>query len=266
MAQQKHVPVADDLDKALIELGLEAQEREVYLGSLTSGPVSVGVLAKHLRMHRTYLYPIIERLRAKGFAPMLGKRYQRTFVVEAPSVVLNMLRKKRTELDTLTSKVALEMPKYLANYHQGGNRARVLFYEGQEKFQELVDRVLEEESKESIYLGEAEQFLTVMGNKSQEFIRNRTERGVRIRALMEDTPLAHTIPTDPAVLRESRILPIHQGLLPCSFHLFGRNVIFWQSHAPLAIVIEDDYIAGLMRGMFEMLWQQGTPLIKQIPA
>lgn len=262
MVQSKENIITSQLDNTLRELGLSSMERQLYLMSLSMGPLPVSVLAERLGVQRPYLYTVIKSLREKGLASGQGSQYQKTFVVESPSIVLSLIRKRKTLLDEIATSLASDMPRYLASYRQGSSKTQVLFYEGKEKFIELYNLILEEEGDETIYFGEVKYFFTLLGeNRVQEWVKSRIEKRVTIRTLMIDNPFAHTIPTDKAKYRETRILPsdLSKGF-PSSFQVFGKSLIFWQPHTPVAVVLKDEYIANLHRGIFNLLWGLGMDI------
>jgi sugar-specific transcriptional regulator TrmB len=243
----------------LRELGTTESERELYLTSLAVGPASVQELAKQLGLQRPYVYTLVRSLREKGLAPSASSKYQKKFIVESPSVIIELLRKKKASIDALSGHLTLMMPKLLAQYKQGGAATQVSFYEGKAKFMELYDRILDEEGDETLYFGEAEHFLTLIGEvRLAEWIYRRVRKEVTIRTLMVDSKQARGIPTDAQQLRQTRVLSKEIKTFPASFQVFGRSVIFWQPHTPMAVVLEDEYIAQLMRGTFNLLWEQGT--------
>lgn len=261
MLKRQEKIVWDDLDNALVELGTTESERKLYRLSLSTGPVSVQELAKQLQMQRPYIYTLIASLRLKGLAPSASAKYRKTFVVESPNVVLELLRKKRESIESLSTGLAGVMPKLLAQYRQGGVATQVMFYEGKAKFMELYDRILEEEGSETLYFGEAEYFLTRIGEvKLAHWIQRRIEKGITIKTLMKDSGKARSIPSDDLQLRQTRVLPKTFLDLPASFQVFGNSVIFWQPHTPMAVVLQDEYIANLMRGTFALLWETGKEL------
>ena len=262
MTQTKENAIVNQLDNALHELGLSPIERQLYLLSLSTGHLSVSDLAKRLSIQRPYLYTVIKSLREKGLAPGQGPHYQKTFIVEPPSVVLTLLRKRRAYLDGLAREVVADMPKYLATYKQGGSKTQVLFYEGKEKFIELYNLILEEEGSETVYFGEVKHFFTLLEeNRVHEWIKRRIEKKVTIRTLMIDDPLTHTIPTDKTKYRETRILPCYLSKsFSSSFQVSGKSLIFWQPHTPVAVVSKDEYIADLHRGIFNLLWELGKEI------
>ncbi|OGF34831.1 hypothetical protein A2482_02030 [Candidatus Falkowbacteria bacterium RIFOXYC2_FULL_48_21] len=61
--------------------------------------------------------------------------------------------------------------------------------------------------------------------------------------------------TDSEQMRETRILNM-QRPFEASFQLFGNKAIFWQPKAPLALLIEDEYIVKILKSVFYTLWEQ----------
>ena len=61
--------------------------------------------------------------------------------------------------------------------------------------------------------------------------------------------------SDAKEMRETRIL---KGLAPFApiFQLYANKVIIWQPKAPLAMLIEDEYITQMLRSIFNALWEK----------
>ena len=246
------------LDKALLEIGLSETERTVYLTSLAAGPLTITELAKLVNLQRPYLHTVIKTLKDKGLAPS-DSHYRRSFAVEPPTVIIKLLKQQRGALENLTTNLITEMPTFLASYKQGERSTRILLYEGQEKFYELYDRILEEEGSKTVYFGEAELFLKIVaGERLNDWMKKRLAKKIAIKSLMIDSPMARTIPTNADLLRQTRyIKEDDKTLYPASFQVFGKSVIFWQPHTPVAVVLQDEYISKLHRSIFEMLWENG---------
>jgi hypothetical protein len=60
---------------------------------------------------------------------------------------------------------------------------------------------------------------------------------------------------DAQELRETRIV---SGATPfaTSFQLFANKVLIWQPKAPLAVLIEDEFIVQMLRSIFYVLWNK----------
>ena len=56
-------------------------------------------------------------------------------------------------------------------------------------------------------------------------------------------------------MRETRVLKTAQPFVTL-FQLYANKALIWQPKAPLAILIEDEYIVQMLRSVFDVLWKQ----------
>lgn len=253
--------IQSDLQKALIELGLSSAEQDVFMASLKGGPMPVTKLARQVGLERPYVYTVIKSLRELGLASPDDKRYSRTFTVEPPSVVLDLLKKRRGEVEILHKSLSSEMPKYLGMY-KGQGVTQVFLYEGKKRFLELYDRIFEEEPEETLYFGDLDHFISVVEESgAQTWIRKRIQKKIKMRFLPIESPRVKEYPTDPSQFRATRVIPkeLAQDIL-ATFQVFGNTVIFWQPETPAAVVLRDKRIAGMHREIFNLLWRLGKPV------
>jgi len=248
--------VQQNLYTSLKELGLLESEINLYITSLQLGPVSIATLAEHLGIPRPNVYKAITKLEEGGLARFSErKRFARTFVVEPPTVIVEELRKKRESMIDLTRSLVGAMPDLLAQYHQGETPTKVRILQGKEQFVKAFYQILDEEGEETQFFGSAKDFVRFISwDEEYRWMAKRKEREIRIKSLLlpgEEAELLQK--TDAEHLREIRIM---EGLSPfnTAFQLFANKVIIWQPHAPLAILIEDEYIVGMLRSIFQFLW------------
>ncbi|MSR85315.1 hypothetical protein EXS71_02675 [Candidatus Uhrbacteria bacterium] len=250
--------IKQNLYNSLKELGLKSPEIELYILSLSHGPTSLATLAKLLEISRPNIYKIITELKKHGLAQFSGKnRYSKTFVVESPSIVTELIRNKRESLNKLDKEMTSALPDLLMLYRQGELPSSVKIIEGKELFEQTFDKILEETKQQTEFFGSAQDFIQfVSWEKEQAWIRRRVEKNIFMRALLLPGSATQQLqPNDKRELRETRIL---KSVAPfaSSFHLFADRVILWQPKAPLAILIADQYIVEMLRNIFNNLWEQ----------
>ena len=256
MATNQEMEVKKSLYTSLKELGLLESEVNLYLTSLTLGPATIASLAENLTIPRPNVYKAISGLEEHGLAKFSErKRYARTFVVEPPTIVLELLRKKRGIISDLDQTLASAMPNLLANYHQGETPTKIRVLQGKEQYLKAFFSILDEEGEETQFFGSAKDFVKFISwDEEYKWMAKREERGIFIKSLLlpsEEAEMLHK--TDPEHLREIRII---QGLTPfvTAFQLFANKAIVWQPAAPLAVLIEDEYIVAMLKSMFDTLW------------
>ena len=237
-------------------MGLTEHEVALYTLSLALGPTSISKLAKHLAISRPNVYKVIAGLEKHGLAKFAEyKHLKRTFTVESPSMILNLLRQKRKVLADLEENVTEEMPRLLASYHQGELPTSIRIIQGRDQFLNLFRRVIDETQHSSEFFGSVKDFIHFISwAEEKRWIRRRTQKAMRIKVLLlpsKDTDQLKA--NDIKEMRETRILKVKSSFIT-SFQLFANKVIIWQPKAPLAILIEDEYITKMLRSIFYTLW------------
>lgn len=248
-----------DLYIALEHIGLTTHECQLYLLSLELGPTSIPILADKLGISRPNMYKIIQGLAQKGLAYLPErKRYARAFIVESPSVVMDLVRKKHDEFKKIDAHLTEQLPSLLQQYQQGTAPTKVKLISGEKDFLKAYVRVFEEATGPIQFFGDMRSFIKMIGSEFGRMrISRRVDRHIPVQAIAlpgyEETGLE----TDPSVLREVRIL---KGASPfvTSFYLYANKAILWQPKTPMAILIEDAYLVEMLRSMFFLLWEEST--------
>lgn len=257
MTTNQETETKKSLYTSLKELGLLETEANLYLISLTLGPSNIAVLAKHLNTSRPNVYKAISGLEKHGLAKFSEKkRYSRTFIVEPPTVLLELLRKKRDTMANLDQTLVGAMPELLANYHQGEALTKIRVYNSREQWMKIFFQILDEAKEDIKYFGSADDFIGLIGWKTEnEWIKRRKEKGIHIDCLLTSGEDADTLQeTDTDEMRKTKIF---SGSLrfATGFMLYANKVIIWQPKAPLLILVEDEYVVEMFRSIFDVLWK-----------
>lgn len=244
------------LYESLHELGLTENERNLYVLSLVMGATTLSALAAHLGVPRPNVYKIIEGLEMLGLAKFSErKRYLRTFVVEPPTVITELLRRKREEISRFDQEVTAAMPDLLGMYSQGELPTSIKVIQGVEGYIKVFYQILDEEKLSVDFCGSVEDFLGFLPQVDQDrWTQRRLVKGIRVRTLALPGPKTQLVAGKAAhELREVRILT---KTIPfeSAFQLFANKVVIWQPRAPLALLVEDEYIVKMLRSLFETMW------------
>ncbi len=252
MATKTTLPL---LRQSLEELGLTTHEVDLYLLSLRRGPTLASELAEELKITRPNIYKVIAGLEKHGLAHFSQKKgVNKTFMVESPTHVVELLREKKNAIQTFDTRLMESMPDLLAMYQQGELPTSIRIFEGEDQFQKLFFQTLDEAKEEMQFFGSAKDFRElVQWERHKVWMERRQRRGLRIKALFLPSEEAKRIQEDGDPLREMRFL---KGIAPFQtmFQLFANKVVIWQPKAALAVLIEDQYIIAMLRAMFFGLW------------
>lgn len=247
--------VKQNLYSSLKELGATEGEANLYTTSLMMGPASIVALAEHLNMPRPNVYKVIAGLEKLGLAKFSErKRHARTFVVEAPTVLLEKLRGKREAVATLDQALVGAMPDLLAMYHQGETPTKMKIYQGKEQWMKIFFQTLEEAKGTMSFFGSADAFINMISWETEnEWIKERMKKNIHINVLL--TPGADAFTLNEKDAREMRTTRLYKGApMVTGFMLYANKVIFWQPQAPLAMLVEDEFIVQMLNSIFGVLW------------
>lgn len=252
-----HPEIKEVLYKSLKELGLSGQEVNLYTLSLSLGPVSIATLAEALHISRPNVYKLINGLEQVGLASFSQKKsYAKTFMVEPPSVVVDLVRQKKEHLNRMDREMVTAMPDLLALYRQGELPTSIQMFEGKEMFRKTLEMIKEQAKGQIEMFGSFQDLVGfITWDTQQDFVSYRIKNNIKVKALLlssKDTE--ELIKNDAKQLRETRILKTTQPFLS-SFQLFANKVVIWQPKAPLAILISDEYIVQMLRSIFNSLWE-----------
>lgn len=242
---------------SLKELGLTDYEANLYIISVKLGPTPIKKLAEILQISRPNVYKVIKGLEKYGLTKFSDKeKFSRNFIVEPPTIVLEKLREKREKLAEIDRNYTVNLPELLAKYHQGESDSKIKIYKGKTEFISIYKQSLEEEGTEILYYGSSEDLVNFVSWEAEEqWIKDRVKKGISIKVLsIPSKYVDKIIKDDEKELRKTKILESRD--FSSSFMLFGKKIVFWQPEAPLAIVIQDQFIYEMMKVVFEKAWEQ----------
>lgn len=249
----------------LHELGLRDQDIDLYTYALAFGPMPITKLADHLGMSAPNVYKLIARLAAVGLSSFSAKSgYGRSFTVVAPSVLSELIQKKREEVERMSNQLQAFMPDLLANYHQGDTPTKVRILQGKDQFHTAITRMFDEAKDEVLVFGSIHDFIGCIAPTAFEALtKRRLQRGIGVRLLV--LPCKEVEHLERNAQKEARqIRTISDApTFSASFQLSQHQVIIWQPQAPLALIIEDEVIVAMLRVMFEMLWEKNESTPKE---
>lgn len=128
----------NDLKNLLLGIGLKAKEADVYLAILALGQGTASKIARKAHIVRTTAYDILSSLFEKGLVTLTGKEPKQEYVAESPDnlkiYIENELAKKKTDLEEVKN---ILLPQ-LKSIHNTGSRPKVMFYEGVEGMEKVI--------------------------------------------------------------------------------------------------------------------------------
>lgn len=233
---------------------------KLYLLLSSSDVRNFSMLAKQLGVSRPHLYTLISELEMNELLIWDKTGTQRTRLqLSSPSGILQKIRDKKREIDSIENSFVTLLPKLLDDYSQGGLHSKVRIMTNEEEFLNLFFQILDEEADTIEYFGSAADLIAFISwEKELKWIQKRVKKHIFINVLILPSEDARTLKRrDKEELRETRLFMSKQPF-PTSYLLFGNKVVFLQPNAKNAILIEDTYIIQMMRAMYYFCWERSN--------
>jgi len=247
-----------NLYTSLKEIGLNDLEASLYCVSLQHGPSPITEISKYLHISRPNVYKLIQSLEKHGLVnPNTKQKYTRNFMVEPPTIILEKLREKKESVSIIDNNLVLELPNLLALYHQGEGSTKIKVLKGKEQYIKIFNQSVEEENSEIQFCGSTEDFINFVSWEIEtEWIKKRVKKDILIKVLALPSETTNKLmESDLKEKRETRVLK-SKSPFPSSFMIFSNKVVLWQPKAPLAVLIEDQFITQMMKSIFNCLWEK----------
>ncbi len=245
------------LYRALKALNISSRAIDLYILVLQIGQVSVTELSNKLDMARPNVYKIITELHREGLIIESKNSKISGPMVVPPSVLLKKVRKKEQKYAEIGNNVSKQLPELLSIYAQGSAPSKIKIFEGREQYIKAFDLIFEETISPMRFFGSAEDFVVfTQWQGYNKLVKKRVKKNIKLQSLLLESKTAQDMKRKAREeLREVRILK-DMNPFETSFQLFAKKVLFWQPHTPLAILIEDEYIAQMIQSIFEKLWKE----------
>jgi len=248
--------IKQHITEALSDLGLRDQEIEAISISLANGPMPVSTLADYLGMSTPNAYKVIAKIEHAGLSKFSQtKKRGQLFSVLPPNILSEKLSELQRQIKQRTETFQDFLPELLANYQQGDLPSRVKVLQGADQFEAATNRMFDEANGSLNFFGSVTDFIKYVSPKRFEKMTvDRVRRKITLRSIMLASPEAEILALAPK--QELREVRIFKGATPftTSFQLSQSQIILWQPHAAMAIVIEDEYLVKMFLSMFEALW------------
>lgn len=240
------------LSKILKNIGLEENEAEVYLASLSLGPTTVLKIARSSEIKRTTLYGVIESLKNKGLMRVETKGLKSLYVAENPEYLDTMLETKKRELNS-------NLANFMALYKLQGSESSMKYYTGLKAMKRVYLSTLDD-------IRNGDEYLVITNQKKwfeldsdfwmKEYIEERAKLPCKTRLISQDSDLAREHQKFQKNYNEEFKIFKQGTNIDIDMVLTNQKLIIVDLSEPLTtLVIENKNIINLQKQLFEVIWQ-----------
>ncbi len=235
------------IKSVLKQLGLSDRHAAIYLACLELGSASIQKISLKSGFARSTCEAVLLHLQEKGFVTSFKKKNTRIFSPEDPKKLVSMAKEKLQILEE-------SLPQFSARYFKGDILPTVRLYQGEDGAKGVLQEILEE-ARELKSFGSIDDIFNAIEDHFLKFIEGRIKRGIRLKTILRDTPLARDRQrTGREQLREVRLVPENYPYSSVTFIWNKKVAMFSFNDGVIALVIESSEMAQIQTGMFNLIW------------
>lgn len=241
----------EKLTKLLEDIGLNPNEANVYLSTLSLGSTTVLKISKVSCIKRSTVYDIVNSLKEKGLMRIDLKGLKQSYVCENPERLEAVLESRKRDFSA-------RLPELMAMYKLQGGESSIKYYSGLKAMKQIYLDSLNEvkHGEEYLVITNEEKWFNLDPNFwLKEYIEERAKFSYKTRILSQDSETARhqkkfqkNFNQEFKIFKQKINLDIDMLLLP-------NKLIIVDLMTPLTtLVIENKSIIELQKHMFEIIW------------
>jgi len=241
----------EDIKEFLRSIGLGKNEAEVYMALIKKGVSSVQDISRETKIHRANVYNAVDNLIDKGIAFAVVKDGHRVFYGREPKVLLNYLKEKELELNSIIKTLEIQniiQPK----------KSNVEISKGKFALREALFKLLDLKEAISTY-GIPREIHGDIKMIFDSFNRERLKRKIQLKCIhnieKRDSKINNLAFDMIESCTEAKHLPSKYNS-PVTTFVCGNKTILVIWHEDVSIIeIDNGEVAESFRNYFEVLWK-----------
>lgn len=250
------------MKEELLQIGLTENEIEVYLYYLKSGRKTAAEVARELSMDKSSCYRAVENIENLGLLTKYPKMRGTEYEVSNPRILKSLIEKKKQEL--LDSERSID--KFIYDYLSKSTRDSFINVErGYTAHMRAMEKSLTENPEKLVReMWDLDNPIfneTGYSKYIDAFIKRRVSKGIEVKYLArfkKDKPYnVHMIPSK-KYLKEIRLMP-ESFTNKSGFRIWSdmmEIVSFDENGEHLVMTAKDEFLASLMKNMFDFIWER----------
>ena len=242
-----------EIEKGLLDLGLNPKEAIVYLTTLKEGVSKVSLIAQNSKLNREATYYILKTLEEKGFVSEMIRSGVKYYSPLKPSEIKKLIEEEKRmkfqtlqeilpELDNLTNN-SMEIPK-------------IELIEGNKGVKRIMSEILEQGTK-NIYCYFSKELFDIIPFFRTWFTHKRKEKKINLFGITRDSDIKEDLRTNKKELRDVRYnKSLFENNNLATYILEDQLVIIkFENEEIFGLKIKDRTVARFNKNIFDNLWK-----------
>lgn len=243
-----------DVLSLLGRMGLRDAESRIYMVCLASDQgLFTHEIVKQTKLKRSTIDVMVKRLLQDGFLTKikLGRRFQ--FQAQKPESLL--FRQEELVEDWR------QVIPVLKRIHTSNAKTEVLFFEGADGLQQVLDDILlhmklaPEDKKEILALASGAEWTHLLPDVEKKFIAKRIKHGIHYRVLGTKTSKnVEAFQNNPKKLRRAKFIDDRLSFIG-DIQIYADNVSIYSLAKPVGgVIIRNPALAASLRSLLDFVW------------
>jgi len=248
------VSIMSTMDESVLEdIGLTRSEIKVFLAMLDLGSASAGQIIDQSRLQAGVVHRAFHTLADKGLLTytLIGKIKQ--YQAIDPNLLLVYIEEKRNRIKDM-------IPELRARASLAKKGPSVIVYQGVRGAKELLNHMLDTDSKEYVAYGGNQTNVDLLGDYFwKQFHQKRYQKGINAQLVFHDSlrswiPILNKYPLT-EVRTTKQIFEETTETVICG----NKVAILVYLPKPFGVLIDEKVAADSYRKFFDIMWQSATP-------
>jgi len=255
----------DPLVKNLIDFGLSEKEAKIYLALLELEIAPVQEVAKIAGINRSSAYVVLESLKKKGLASTSNEKKIQEYVATAPEALLQTADHLVKKQELIKGGISNIVPDLKAIYKGTKRKPKVRVFEGKQGLINALSETLVSKEKLIRFSSSAENLLKTIPEYLAEYGQRRYQLGFRLKFLLIDGKAADAITSLLPKGYDAVYIPKDKYPFPADLAIFDDKIGYMsiEKGTITTIIIEEKNIAKVMRGLFDLAWEEAGRISKK---
>jgi sugar-specific transcriptional regulator TrmB len=260
------------MDKNIQQFGLDQIESKVYLALLELGPSSVSEITKKASITRTLGYHVLQKLSIYGLVnEVSGKGSKMIYSAGHPNGLVQYVKNKKNSWEKKLEEAERLLPN-LVSLYKIVDKPTVRYQDGLPGVKNIFNETLESKTEILSILDIEGWDVPELSQFGKEYNRQRSERKIKSRILMLDTPQGRDwmkyykgsfAYTDYRWIKPEQVPGV--AVFGGEVNVYEDKVVMILLKKPnrMGIMIESEALSNILKGLFELAWQVGVPARKK---
>lgn len=254
---------ADMINQFLSQLGLDEKEVQIYLELLRHGPSRASILAYQLKLPRTTVQNILQRLEEERLATKAIEKnvyvYTAIHPNDLPAVIELKKREQSSKYEELIASSKTILPEMLSIMAEHKNLPRVKFFRGRDAVRTILFDTLNSKTELKDFANIDAMFQYVQ-DINDEYVAAREKTKITKRSLLLDTPFARKVYESGKYSPKSHkgYKWIKSALYPFALemNIYDGKVsyITYVENDFTGVIIENEHIYRMHDSMWNLIW------------